>query len=141
MLTKEYPLTTVGGLVVADDGTILIVRSKKWSNLYTLPGGKVEIGESREQAFEREIFEETALRIKNIRFAMCQDSIFNNEFHTPNHFVMHDYIADLADGMSKSDVILNDEAQEFLWLTPQEARLKPLNKELYRLLDWYDEHR
>lgn len=133
-----YPLTTVGGLIIAHDGTILFVRSKKWSDLFTLPGGKVELGECREKAFEREIMEETGLPLKNIRFAICQDSIFNDEYHNPNHFVMHDYIAELADGVPKDAVCLNDEAYEYQWMTPDEARTKKLNREVYKLLDWYD---
>ncbi len=139
--TFQYPLTTVGGLIIAPDGTILFVRSEKWSHLYTLPGGKVEVGESREKAFEREIMEETGLPLKNIQFAICQDSIFNNEYHNPNHFVMHDYIAELADGVSKDAVSLNDEAYEYHWMTVDEARTKKLNREVYKLLDWYDDYR
>ncbi|MEM1282681.1 MAG: NUDIX domain-containing protein [Chlamydiota bacterium] len=137
----QFPLTTVGGLILASDGTILFVRSQKWSDLYTLPGGKVELGESRESAFEREIMEETGLALKNIQFAICQDSIFNDEYHDPKHFVMHDYIAEIAEGVSKSDVSLNDEAYEYCWLTLEEARTKKMNREVYKLLDWYEAFR
>jgi ADP-ribose pyrophosphatase YjhB (NUDIX family) len=140
MVTFQYPLTTVGGMIIAPDGTILFVKSEKWSNLFTLPGGKVEIGEPREKAFKREIMEETGLHLKNIRFVMCQDSIFNDEYHDPKHFVMHDFIADLADNVSKGDVILNDEAYEYCWMTVAEARKKKLSKEVYTLLDWYEAH-
>ena len=140
-MAKEFPLVTVGGLIIANDGTILFVKSHKWKHLYTLPGGKVEKGECREGAFIREVFEETGLRIKNVRFAIVQDSIFNDEFYKPHHFVMHDYIADLADGVSKEEVVLNDEAQEFRWMTIEEARKEKMNREVYKLLDWYDAHK
>lgn len=39
-----YPIVTVGGLIFAPDGEILLVRSHKWNAMYTLPGGKVELG-------------------------------------------------------------------------------------------------
>ena len=62
MLQQQYPLVTVGGFIVADDGDILLVRSKKWSNCFTCPGGKVELGETRQEAFIREMREETRTR-------------------------------------------------------------------------------
>jgi ADP-ribose pyrophosphatase YjhB (NUDIX family) len=132
-----YPLVTVGGLIVAKDGDILLVRSKKWSNLYTVPGGKVELGETLQEAFIREVHEETGLGIVNIRFAMAQDSIFSPEFFHKSHFVMNDFIADLAPDCTKEDVVLNAEAQEYRWVSPEEAMKMTLNRELYVLIGWY----
>lgn len=135
---KRYPLVTVGGLIFAEDGTILFVKAPKWSGLYTLPGGKVELGETLAEAFEREIFEETALKVTHVRFALTQDSLFNEEYFPKNHFVMHDYLAQLAPGFKKEDVILNDEGVSYRWMTINEARKEKLNKEAYVLLDWYE---
>src|SRR5262245_2895813 len=123
------PLVTVGGLIVAPDGDILLVRSKKWHDLFSLPGGKVEWGESREQAFIREIYEETSLKITNVRFAIVQDCIFSPEFWRKGHFVMHDFIADLDPSCSKQQVKLNDEAYHFDWIAPQKALTLPLHRE------------
>lgn len=135
-----YPLTTVGGLIVAPDGDILLVKSWKWLGCYSMPGGKVEKGETREAAFVREVKEETGLEVRDVQFAMAQDSIFSPEFYKPNHFVMNNFVARLAPGYGKKDVILNDEADEYVWVSPSEARNMSLNKEAYILLDWYLEH-
>lgn len=137
---NEYPIATVGALIVAEDGDILLIHSPKWRVEYTIPGGKVERGETREEALVREVFEETGLHIQDIRFAIVQDSIFSPEFLNSNHFIMNDYVANLAPQSSKDSVILNEEGERYLWIQPQKALNLKLNKELYILIDWYLEH-
>jgi dihydroneopterin aldolase len=136
----ERPLVTVGGLIFAPDGDILLVRSIKWHDLYSLPGGKVEWGETREAAFVREIWEETQLKITNLRFAIVQDSILSPEFWQERHFVMHDFISDLDPSYSKEQVQLNEEAYTFLWISPQQALNLPLHRECRVLIEWYLAH-
>jgi len=137
---SEHPLPTVGGLVIAPDGSFLLLRSqRKWGGRYTPPGGKVELGETLEEAFLREVKEETGLDVVNLRFALCQNSIFTGEFYEKRHFIMHDFIAELAPGFEKKDVQLNEEAEEYLWASPEEAKRLQLNREAYVLLKWYED--
>lgn len=135
-----YPLVTVGGLIVAPDGEILLVESHKWNGCYTVPGGKVEQGETRESAFIREIKEETGLGICNVRFVQTHESIFSPEFKQNKHLIMNDFVADLAPGYAKDQVVLNDEAEKFIWVYPKRAKELKLNQELYKLIDWYLAH-
>lgn len=135
-----YPLVTVGVLVVADDSEILLVKSPKWNVDYTIPGGKVEMGETREEAAKREVFEETGLKIVDIRFAFVQDSIYSQEFKKPNHFIMNDFVGRLSADCSKDQVVLNEEGDEYLWIKPEKALKLSLNKELYPLIEWYLAH-
>lgn len=137
MNKNAYPLVTVGALIVADDGEILLVHSPKWTVDYTIPGGKVELGESREQAVVREVLEETDLTITDIRFAMVHDSIYSAEFINSNHFVMNDYVARLAPSSHKNHVVLNSEGDHYIWVPPENALKLSLNKELYGLIEWY----
>ncbi|CCB87003.1 MULTISPECIES: dihydroneopterin aldolase [Parachlamydia] len=136
--TWTYPITTVGGLVVASDGDVLLLYSSKWNDCYTTPGGKVELGESREAAFIREVKEETGLDVTNIRFISTQESIYSPEFKEKKHFIMNDFVADLAPGYSKDDVVLNYEAENYLWVSLEEAKKLPLNREAYFLLNQYE---
>lgn len=136
----ERPLVTVGGLIVASDGTVLLVRSKKWHDLYALPGGKVERGETRERAFIREVWEETQLKITNVRFAIIQECILSPEYWQEKHFVMNDFIADLDPSYLKEQVQLNDEAYHFVWASPQDALGLPLQCECKKLIQWYIHH-
>lgn len=134
---SELPILTVGALIIAPDGDVLIVKSHKWNNLYTVPGGKVDLNETREAALHREIFEETQLKIVNIRAAILQECIFSPEFYLKKHFLMSDYIADLHPSYQKEQVLLNNEAQQFLWIKPLEALNLPLQHETRVLLEWY----
>lgn len=136
----EKPLVTVGGLIIASDGTVLLVRSKKWLDLYSLPGGKVELGETRENAFIREVWEETRLKITNLRFAIIQECILSPEFWQDKHFVMNDFIADLDPAYLKEQVQLNNEAYGFTWASPQDALQLPLQRECRTLIQWYIDH-
>jgi len=137
---KERPLATVGALIVAPDGDILLVRSKKWHDLFSLPGGKVELGETREEALRREIWEETGLKVGHVHFAIVQDCIFSPEFYQPRHFIMHDFIARLDSSASKEEVKLNDEAYTFCWIQPKQALELPLHRECRHLIEWYLAH-
>lgn len=137
MNEDRYPLATVGGLIFAPDGQVLLVQSKKWLNCLSIPGGKIELGETREQAFLREVKEETRLTVTHIKYAYAQDSVFNPQFWQKKHFVMHQFICQLAPGVRKEDVVLNEEAEDFQWIDPEQARQMALNVETYPLLDWY----
>ncbi len=59
----------VGGVVVRDDGALLLVRRKDPPDAgrWTLPGGHVEPGESPHQAVVREVMEETAVPVAVVR--------------------------------------------------------------------------
>ena len=118
------PVATVGALIHDDDGRVLMIRTHKWSGRWGIPGGKIERGEETLEALRREIREETALEIDDIRFALVQDCIESPEFHRPEHFLLLNYVA-RAHGR---DVRLNDEAYEFLWLAPADALTLELNQ-------------
>lgn len=133
----ERPLATVGALIVAPDGDILLVRSKKWSDLYSLPGGKIEWGETREEALRREVQEETHLQLSEVKFALVQDSIFSPAFWQKKHFVMNDFIAYLDPQCPKESVYLNEEAYAYKWIQPKEALQLPMHEECRYLIEWY----
>lgn len=137
MSEQTYPLSTVGALIVSSDGEILLVQSEKWPGLYSIPGGKIELGESCEEAVIREVKEETALDVVETRYALTQESVFNSQFWKKMHFVMHEYICFLGAHANKKGVQLNEEATSYIWVTPEKALTLPLNRETYPLIEWY----
>jgi phosphoglycolate phosphatase len=136
-MTRPFPLVTVGGLLRDAAGNMLLVRTRKWSDKWGIPGGKVELGESLEAAFAREILEETGLAVRSPRLVMVQEAIDHPEFHRPAHFVLINYVADVA-GV-RPEVTLNDEAQAYKWVGMAEAEATDLNQPTRKLLDLVSE--
>lgn len=129
---KRHPIPTVGALVFNDAGKMLLVRTNKWSNLWGIPGGKIDWGESSGDALRRELLEETGLNVEDVRFAMVQDAIHPPEFYKDAHFLLLNYTC-RAPG--HQEVRLNAEAQEYRWADASEAWLLPLNTPTRILLE------
>lgn len=128
----SHPICTVGALIFNSAKEVLMIRTQKWSNLWGIPGGKIKYGESSFDAIRREIKEETNLDIKDIRFVLVQDCIHSKEFYREAHFVLLNYTC-IVQG--PTSVRLNEEAQEFRWVSMQEAFKMELNKPTRFLLE------
>ena len=118
------PIATVGALIHDGAGRVLMVRTHKWGGRWGIPGGKIERGESSTAALQREILEETSLSLADIRFVLVQDCIDSPEFIRPEHFLLLNYLA----RATTTAVTLNDEAEEFRWLSLAEALALDLNQ-------------
>ena len=59
-------IQAAGGVVVRDDGRVALVHRPEYDD-WTLPKGKLDAGESFEQAALREVEEETGLRARLVR--------------------------------------------------------------------------
>lgn len=127
----QHPVVTVGALIHDGLGKLLMIRTHKWSDLWGIPGGKIERGEPSEAALIREIREETALEVSDIRFVMVQDCIDSPEFIRPEHFILLNYIAKAT----SHAVTLNEEAEDFRWVTVEEAIALELNTATKILLE------
>ena len=122
---SHHPVVTVGALIYDAHGRVLMIRTHKWSNLWGIPGGKTKFGETSEAALRREILEETALDVADIRFVLVQDCIQSPEFYREAHFVLLNYTCRCV---GQPDVRLNEEALEFKWVEPKAAMNMRLNK-------------
>jgi ADP-ribose pyrophosphatase YjhB (NUDIX family) len=127
----DFPITTVGALIFNPSREVLMIRTHKWSDLWGIPGGKIKWGETAEDALRREVREETGLEISNIQFAIFQDCIRSKEFYREAHFVLLNYTCDTK----TTDVTLNDEAEEYQWLSPKAALSLELNTPTRILLE------
>jgi phosphoglycolate phosphatase len=126
------PVATVGALIFNARGEALMIRTHKWSNKWGIPGGKIKWGETSEAALRREIREETGLKVTDIEFVLVQDCIHSKEFYRDAHFVLLNFTCRCT---GKPRVKLNDEGQEFCWLTLAEAKKLKLNKPTKILID------
>jgi ADP-ribose pyrophosphatase YjhB (NUDIX family) len=128
----QHPVATVGGLIFNDAGEVLMIRTAKWSNLWGIPGGKIEWRETSEAALRRELKEETDLDIEDIRFVLVQDCIGSTEFYRDAHFLLLNYTCRVR---GEPAVRLNAEAQEFCWVPPADAMTMELNTPTRVLLE------
>ncbi len=117
MEKQQYPEPTVGILIFNSRGEILLVKSHKWRGKYVVPGGHIELGETAVEVARREAKEETGLDISDIQFLCWQECIYDESFWQARHFIFLDFTAHVGDG----EVILNDEAQDFIWIDPEMA--------------------
>lgn len=116
--SQRYPEPTVGAIILNRKGQMLLVRSPKWGDRYTIAGGHVEVGERLEDALRREIREEVGLEIQDVRFLMTQEAIFSEEFWVKRHFIFFDYVCRCRDERVRVD---GKEIQSFRWAKPEEA--------------------
>jgi phosphoglycolate phosphatase len=130
------PVPTVGALIFDEDGSVLMIQTHKWSHKWGIPGGKIKTHEPAEDALRREVLEETGLKIKDVRFQIVQDCIEPPEFYKKAHFILLNYT---AIALSR-EVTLNDEAENFRWVTLDEALALDLNTPTRVLLDHVRSH-
>ena len=116
--SQVYPEPTVGGLIVNGEGKILLTKSHKWFDKYTLPGGHIEVGETMREAVAREVKEETGLNVEVEEFLLMQEAIFTEEFWKRKHFIFFDFLCKSRDQQVKLD---GRELQEYVWAYPGAA--------------------
>jgi 8-oxo-dGTP diphosphatase len=96
------------------DGKILLVRRARapGKGFYSLPGGRVEFGESLHTALTREVDEETGLRIEIVGLARWREVL--PATGSGGHYV----ILSFAARWISHEPVLNDEHDDFKWLAP-----------------------
>ena len=119
---QQYPEPTVGALIFDPAGRLFLMRSHKWGGRWVVPGGHVELGETLEAAVRREVAEETGLAIHDITFVCMQEFMYDPAYWKPRHFIFFDY----ACRTDATEVQLNDEAEEYVWVTVDEALRMPV---------------
>lgn len=95
-------------------GKVLVVRRARspGKGFYSLPGGRVEFGETLMTALHREVDEETALTIEIAALAGWREVL--PVAGGGGHFVIMSFAARWIAG----EAILNDEHDDFKWLPP-----------------------
>ena len=114
----EMPIVSVGGLVVKDNMFLLTKRAKEpLRDVWTLPGGAVELGERLQDAIVREIKEECQIQARPIGIIEVFEQIFrNNEGRVKFHYVIVDFLLEYESGIAKA----SSDTAELKWLTLEE---------------------
>jgi ADP-ribose pyrophosphatase YjhB (NUDIX family) len=111
----QRPFLAVSAAIFRDSKVLAVRRARKPAiNLYTMPGGVVEIGETLFEAVTREVREETALAIEPVALAGHREAIQRDaEGLVERHFIILCFAARWLSG----DVALNEELDDARWLT------------------------
>lgn len=116
------PISAVSAAVF-HEGRFLIVRRGRPPayGLYAFPGGRVEAGETLEDAVRREVREETGAIVDGVRHIIDIDIPSEADAAT-TEFVLSVHFARFAGG----DVVAGDDADTVAWLTVEEMARLPL---------------
>jgi 8-oxo-dGTP diphosphatase len=131
-LYPNHPIVGVGVLIEKAGKYLLIKRAAEPDKeLWSIPGGLVEIGERVVDAAAREVLEETNLTV-NIgeRIGVIDKIIKDEEGKAKYHFVIIDFMATLINGKLQA----RDDALEAKWVDPNEFQRYDLSPTLKTLL-------
>ena len=108
------PQLAVSAAIFRDDKILLVRRARiPAKGFYTLPGGRVEFGESLHTALRREVDEETGLKIEIAGLAGWREALPATSGGGGHYLIMS-----FAARWIANEVVLNDELDDFKWLAP-----------------------
>jgi len=127
------PLVAVGAVVFKEDKVLLVLRAKPPAeNRWTIPGGSVELGETLQEAAEREILEETGLTIQAGKPVYTFDVI---ERDPKGKILFHYVIVDLAADYVSGELRPGDDATDVCWASPRDVKTLKVSAATRKLLN------
>ena len=129
MSTHEYPDSpqiAVGAIVIRDNKVLLVKRKQPPSEgLWAIPGGRVELGETLQEAAEREVKEETGVTVRAGNPVYTFDLLEQDDAERIRyHYVIVDLVADYVTGEPNP----GDDACEARWVTSKELQDLPVSQ-------------
>ena len=96
----EHPRAAVGAVVFKDDKVLLVRRGRPPAQgQWAIPGGNIKLGETLQQAAEREILEETGIVIRAGDPIYTFDAVVRDETGAIQfHYIIIDLAAEYIDG-------------------------------------------
>ena len=128
----DKPRVAVGAIVFKDNEVLLVRRANPPSrDVWAIPGGNVRLGESLQQAAEREILEETGVRIR------AGDPVFTFDYidrddsgRVKFHYVIVDLLAEYLNGEPQA----GDDAADARWVSSRAIEKLKVSAMTLRLL-------
>ncbi len=134
-MPNEYPAqprAAVGAIVFKNEKVLLVKRGQPPSEgLWAIPGGSVKLGETLQEAAEREIQEETGIIIRATEPVFIFDAIQKDEKGQIRfHYVIVDLKADYIEGEPQG----RSDAVDARWVSPGELNRLNVNRTTRQLL-------
>jgi 8-oxo-dGTP pyrophosphatase MutT (NUDIX family) len=105
------PVRAAGGVVLRD-GLVAVVHRPRYDD-WSLPKGKLDQGESFEDAALREVEEETGLRCTLVRELPAVEYVVRGRAKVVRYWAM--------EVVEETSFVPNDEVDEVRWLEPRDA--------------------
>jgi ADP-ribose pyrophosphatase len=116
----DAPRVAVGAVVFHEGKVLLVLRNQAPAKgLWAIPGGSVELGETLQAAAEREVLEETGLKVQAGQVVHTFDAIQRDEFgKVQYHYVIVDLLAEALDPTQPLQPA--DDVKDAAWFTLSE---------------------
>jgi 8-oxo-dGTP diphosphatase len=109
-VSSQRPEVAVGAVAVLDDCLLVIRRGHgPGAGEWSVPGGRVEAGETLHEAIVREVWEETGIEVVVDRFLGWVERLGDD-----HHFVILDFVVGLLD--ADAAPVAGDDAAEVAWV-------------------------
>jgi ADP-ribose pyrophosphatase YjhB (NUDIX family) len=111
----QRPQLAVSAAIFRGERVLVVRRARSpGKGFYSLPGGRVEFGESLHTALHREVDEETAIKIDIVGLAGWREVL--PSAGGAGHYLIMSFAA----RWKALEPVLNDEHDDFKWLRPDE---------------------
>lgn len=127
-MTRPRPEVAVAGIAFDPAGRVLLIERGRGSarGQWTVPGGRVEGGETLAAALRREMLEETGLEVQVGALVTVFERI-----EADCHYVIHDHLVLVTGGALQA----GDDAAAARWVAWDELSSLPLSEGLMPVLE------
>ncbi|MHA2295415.1 MAG: NUDIX hydrolase [Candidatus Hodarchaeales archaeon] len=138
MSSRKYPKrpwVSAHAIIFNDKKEILLTKraAPPKRNYWFPPGGAIDLGEKVEEGLEREIMEETTIKVRNLHFIDYIDAITSDDDdRIVFHYVVFMFSANYLEGTAKA----KDDALEVKWSSIEDilSSKYPVPKELVTIV-------
>ena len=131
-LYPGFPIVAASAVIIRDGKVLMIKRGHEPNKgRWSIPGGKIELGETVDEAAQREVFEECNIKIEILKLLFVGEKIVRDDAgKVKYHYVLIDLLAEYKSG----EIAAQSDAAEYRWVTAEELPGLDMTSQLRTLL-------